>query len=164
MTDFKYCPLCASSLAVQERDGKHRLPCTNAACEYVHWDNPTPVVAAIVTQGPHVLLARARGWAADRFFLIAGFLERGEHPDDAVLREVREELGVSGHIVEFVGYYNFALRNQILFVFQVEITSDPVLGEEIVEVKRLLPADVVPWERGTGPAVRDWLERHRMRP
>jgi len=160
MEKMKFCPECGQPLALQTRDAKERLACTNPSCEYVFWDNPTPVVAAIITQAGQVVLARGRGWPADRFALIAGFLERGEHPDDAVLREVREELGVSGHIVEFVGYYSFTLRNQIIFVFQVDIADDPVLGDEIEELKYLAPQDVVPWPRGTGPALRDWLARH----
>lgn len=157
---MKYCPQCGSPLAMQTRDAKERLACTSAACDYVFWDNPTPVVAAIITQGGHVILARGRGWPAERFALIAGFLETGEHPDEAVLREVREELGVDGRIAEFVGYYSFARRNQILFVFQVEIDGEPALGEEIEEIKRLRPSEVVPWPLGTGPALRDWLARH----
>lgn len=159
MPTLVFCPQCGSPLAEQSRDGKVRLACAVPPCDYVAWDNPTPVVAAIITQGQHVILARGRGWPPDRFALIAGFLERGEHPDEAVLREVQEELGVPGRIVEFVGYYAFTLRNQIIFVFQVEIDDEPVLGDEIEEVKRLLPSDVVPWPRGTGPALRDWLIR-----
>jgi NADH pyrophosphatase NudC (nudix superfamily) len=160
MSEMKFCPQCGHPLTPQMRDAKERLACVNSSCEYVFWDNPTPVVAAIITQGQQVILARGRGWLPDRFALIAGFLERGERPDDAVLREVREELGVSGRIAEFVGYYSFTLRNQIIFVFQVEIFDEPVLGDEIEEIKRLAPQEVVPWSRGTGPAVRDWLTRH----
>ena len=160
MTTYSFCPQCGNPVTEQLRDGKSRLACVSSSCDYVHWDNPTPVVAAIITRGPHVILARGRGWPADRFALIAGFLERSEHPDDAVLREVREELGVDGRIVEFVGYYSFTRRNQILFVFQVEIDDEPVLGEELEEIKRLMPAEVVPWTMGTGPALRDWLARH----
>ena len=160
MTDFKFCPKCSGPLVEQDRDGEARLACSAPGCDYVHWDNPTPVVAAIITRAGRVILARGRGWPSDRFALIAGFLERAEHPDDAILREVREELGVQGRIAEFVGYYSFKRRNQILFVFQVEIDADPVLNDEIEEIKPLLPAEVVPSPMGTGPALRDWLNRH----
>ena len=45
---MKFCPQCAAELALTEQDGKTRPRCTLASCDYVYWDNPTPVVAAIV--------------------------------------------------------------------------------------------------------------------
>jgi NADH pyrophosphatase NudC (nudix superfamily) len=39
------------------------------------------------------------------FGIVAGFLEKGETPEQAVLREVEEELGLKGEIVEYIGYY-----------------------------------------------------------
>ena len=49
-TEFKFCPACAAPLALQSQmeDGgeKARLRCT--ACDYTHWNNPTPVLAAVV--------------------------------------------------------------------------------------------------------------------
>ena len=63
--EFKYCPQCATPLAMvmQLEDGgeKARLQCP--ACGYTHWNNPTPVLAAVVELNGQILLARN---AADR--------------------------------------------------------------------------------------------------
>jgi len=74
-------------------DGKEVLCCASNDCGYVCWDNPIPVVAAIVEMEGQVVLARNKEWPGKIFGLITGFLERAETPETAVKREVKEELG-----------------------------------------------------------------------
>ncbi len=58
----------------------------------MHWDNPVPVVAAIVEHEGAVILARDRDWPEKMFRLVTGFLENDETPEQGVAREVKEEL------------------------------------------------------------------------
>ena len=111
---MKYCPKCGRKLIKAEIGGRARLKSSSEACGYVYWDNPTPVVAAIVELDGKVVLTRSKGWPEKWHGLVAGFLEKGETPEDSVLREVKEELGLEGQIVDFVGYYSFTLRNQLI--------------------------------------------------
>ncbi len=155
-----FCPMCGRQLIRRELDGCMRTLCGDTTCGYVCWNNPTPVVAAIVEQDGMIILARNRLWSAGHFALIAGFLEEGESPDDAVLREICEELGVSGKIRELVGNYGFTEKNQVLMVYHVEVTGEIRLNGELAEFKRVVPDELIPWPKGTGPAVRDWMARH----
>ena len=156
---MNYCPLCKSDLQFSKVDNKNRLSCSSKTCTFVHWDNPIPVVAAIVQKEDMVVLARNHLWEKDKFALIAGFLEKDETPKLAILREIKEELGVEGEIVEEVGHYSFFEKNQILFVFHVIVSGEIVLNEELAEIKLVSPDKLKPWSKGTGPAVRDWLAR-----
>jgi NAD+ diphosphatase len=158
---MKYCPECGSDLAAAEVDGRERLRCTSDDCPFVFWDNPTPVVAAIVELDGQIVLTRKDGWPPKMYGVVAGFLEKGETVAASILREVREELGLDGEIVEFVGYYSFFERNQVILAFHVWAEGEIVIGEELSEVK-LVPRDKLrPWSVGTGPAVRDWLARKK---
>lgn len=157
----KFCPQCGSELTSSQVDGKTRPTCTSASCDYVYWDNPTPVVAAIVERDGLVILARNKAWPRKMFGLVTGFLEKGETPEAGVLREVEEELGLEGEIVDFVGYYSFFQMNQLILVFHVRVWGEIVLGEELAEIKSLSPDKLRPWPIGTGPAVRDWLEARK---
>jgi NAD+ diphosphatase len=62
----QFCPQCASPLqmvAAQEDAGEvQRLRCP--ACNWTHWNNPTPVLAAIVQYNGQILLARNAAWTA----------------------------------------------------------------------------------------------------
>lgn len=153
---MKYCPQCASELSENLLDQHIRLVCT-ASCGFIHWNNPTPVVAAIIEHQDKVLLARNAAWPEGWFALVTGFLEQNESPEEAVLREVEEEVGLVGEVESFVGHYNFTEQNQLLIVYHVRAEGDVRLGDEIVEVKHELKEDVRPWPMGTGPALRDWL-------
>lgn len=96
----------------------------------------------------------------DVFFgIVAGFLEAGETPEEGILREVYEELGLRGRIVDFLGHYAFAEKNQTITAFHVQAEGSMVLGDEIAKVKVLPPEKVKPWDAGTGPAVKEFLRR-----
>ncbi|HEV8394465.1 MAG TPA: NUDIX domain-containing protein, partial [Vicinamibacterales bacterium] len=88
---FLYCPYCAGALT-PSTTGRAHARCT--ACGFAHYDNPVPVVSAIVEHDGRVVLARNKAWPPTWYALVAGFLERDETPDDAVRREVKEELGL----------------------------------------------------------------------
>ena len=90
-----------------------KMVCSSESCTYVHWDNPAPVVAAVIQRGDSAVLVRNHGWPAKMFGLVTGFLERGEDPADAVVREVKEELGVHGEVVRLIGAYGFAQMDQV---------------------------------------------------
>jgi ADP-ribose pyrophosphatase YjhB (NUDIX family) len=146
-------------LEAAERDGKARLACPAEGCGYVHWDNPLPVVAAIIEHDGQVLLARNKAWPPKTFALVTGFLERGEDPARAVLREVAEETGLTGEVVGLVGAYGFERMNQVILAYHVRTTGDIRLGDELAEVKLLPPEKVRAWPFGTGPALAEWLEK-----
>lgn len=157
---FTYCPKCAAPLDVrQDAEGVERAFCPADDCGFVHYDNPTPVVAAIVEYGDDVVLARNVGWPENWFGLVTGFLERGESTEEAVLREVAEELLVPAELQSFVGLYPFDMMNQLIIAYHVTITDEPAAGPELAAIKRVPIAKVKPWPTSTGDALRDWLQR-----
>ncbi len=158
MAHIKFCPQCGGELSKNTIDGKFRLSCANGSCSYVFWNNPTPIVAAIIERENQIILVRNNGWPEGMFGLVSGFLEAGETPDACVLREVKEELGMEGVIEGFIGYYSFYEMNQLILAFHIKAQGEIVIGDEIAEIKPVSPEKLKPWPFGTGPAVRDWLE------
>jgi NAD+ diphosphatase len=154
MTEARHCLRCGGELAMRDA----RLTC--AACGWIFYDNPTPVVAAIVEHDGDVLLVAQHGWPEKWFGLVTGFLERAEAPERGVLRELEEELGLKGEVVSLVGVYPFEQKNEVILAYHVRaLSGDVVLGEELRAYKRVPIAKLQPWPFGTGHAVRDWLAR-----
>jgi NADH pyrophosphatase NudC (nudix superfamily) len=153
---MKYCPNCKATLVLKKLDDRQRLHCADS-CGFIHWDNPTPVVAAIVEYEGKILLARNALWPEGWFALVTGFLEAAETPGQAVLREVKEELNLEAEIASFVGNYAFEQANQLMLVYHVRATGQIILNEELVEFKLQEKHELVPWDMGTGPALKDWL-------
>jgi NAD+ diphosphatase len=159
--EFRFCPRCATPLVPREHGGRERPTCPSDG--FVHWGNPVPVVGAIVEHRGLVILARGRGWPEKFYALVTGFLEAGETPEAAVLREVKEELSLDAQIVSLIGVYSFELRNELIACWHVKARDDQeiVLSDELEDYKALPPEKVRAWDMGTGLAVRDWLARRK---
>ncbi len=114
-------------------------------------------MAALVEHEGQVLLVRNRGWPEKWFGLVTGFLEACETPEDGVLRELKEELGLDAELVRLIGVYAFAERNEVILAYHLRATGTVALGEEIAEVRAVKPERLRAWPFGTGLAVADWL-------
>lgn len=161
LTAPRFCPWCRNDLAPQLTDGVERLICSADGCSFVHWDNPTPVVAAVVEHQGEIILAQNAAWPVKFFGLITGFLERHEDPAEAVLREVKEELDLDGHAPRFIGHYPFRRLNQLIIAYHVPATGTVRLSEELCDYRRFPPTRIKAWPQATGLALRDWLRQAR---
>jgi NADH pyrophosphatase NudC (nudix superfamily) len=157
MSRPRFCPDCAASLAEREIGGRTRRVCAVEGCGYVHWDNPAPVVAALVELDGRIVLARNHSWPEKMFGLVTGFLERGEAPEEAVAREVKEELDLDAKQVALIGVYPFARKNEIILAYHVLAAGEIHLNEELADYRLIAPDKLRPWDFGTGLAIRDWL-------
>lgn len=161
MPQMNFCPQCASPLVPGTASGRERLICSKP-CGYIYYDNPLPVVGAIVEYDDNtVVLTQNIGWPADWFGIVTGFLEKGEEPADAILREIHEEIGLTdARIVEFLGLYTFYQRNEIIFTYHVRASGTIVMDTTELQAIKIVPIDKLkPWPFGTGPAVKEWKEK-----
>jgi NAD+ diphosphatase len=152
----KFCERCGKTLTAKKVDDRERLVCDG--CGFVRYDNPLPVVAAIVEHGDDVLLVRNKGWPEKWYGLMTGFLERDETPEAGVLRELREELGLDGEVVSLIGVYAFPERNELIVGYHVRARGEIRVGPELEDFKRVPVAKLRPWPFGTGHVVAKWLE------
>lgn len=152
---YRYCPVCASALALQVHAGRERNLCLK--CGWVHWDNPLPVVAGLVEYDGRILLARNASWPEHMFALITGFMERGETPEQGVAREIKEETGLDVERMSLIGVYEFTRKNELIIAYHVEATGTIQLGEELVDYRLVAPHRLRPWRLGTGLAMADWM-------
>jgi NAD+ diphosphatase len=166
----QFCPQCAAPLAwrVEAEDGgdKSRLRCPR--CDWTHWNNPTPVLAAViecVDRGGQILLARNAAWPPKLFGLVAGFMEAGESPEDGIAREVVEEtaLRLVGRPA-LIGAYEFQRMNQVILAYHVAAEGEIVLSPELAEYRLFEPAAVRCWPAGTGQALAAWLRGRGIEP
>jgi NADH pyrophosphatase NudC (nudix superfamily) len=140
-------------------DKRERQVCSRA-CGYIAWDHPVPVVAAIVELNAEVVvLVRNQGWPEGLFGLVSGFLESGETAEEAIRREVKEELGLHAKIAKFIGVYPFFELNQTILVYHLTAQGEVQVDDELAEI-RMVPADKLrPWSFAAGLALQDWLKQ-----
>ena len=166
---YNYCPSCATTLTLIEglEDGgpTSRLRCP--ACRWTHWNNPTPVLAAIIEctdRDGRVLLARNAAWPGRMFALITGFMEAGETPEQGLRREVAEETALEVDALNLVGVYDFQRMNQVIIAYHAQARGEIRLSPELAEYKLFAPADIRCWRAGTGMALAKWLRSRGHEP
>ena len=169
MAEARFCIACATALAAiaVEEDGgaKTRLRCP--ACGWTHWNNPTPVLAAVielVDRDGQVLLARNAAWPGKFFGLITGFMEAGETPEDGIRREVAEETSLAVESLSLIGVYEFLRMNQVIIAYHVAARGEVRLSPELIDYRIIAPEKVKCWPAGTGHALADWLRTKGIEP
>ncbi|MEE2786368.1 MAG: NUDIX domain-containing protein [Myxococcota bacterium] len=154
-----YCVRCGQPMIDKKTDAGTRRRCSQPTCGWVFWNNPTPVVAAVVERNGHVVLVRSVGWPENWYGLVTGFLEAKEDPSEAVCREVEEELGLSVASPKLIGVYPFRRMNQVIIAYHVT-ANDGVIEldmQELAGFKEVPLEKARPWRAGTGYALRDFL-------
>ena len=165
----RFCLHCGTGLTLQtaDEDGgpKERLRC--AACGWTHWNNPTPVLAAVIEcsdRDGQVLLARNAAWPGRMFALITGFMEAGETPEEGITREVAEETSLEVQQLKLIGVYDFQRMNQIIIAYHAVARGEVRLSPELAEYRLFPLADLRCWRAGTGYALADWLRSRGHEP
>ncbi len=99
---YRYCPRCGAGLG---KDAEGLSACGN--CSFIHYDNPTPVVACIIPQDEGVVLVK-RGVEpfAGEWCLPCGYVNKYEHPKAACAREVKEETGLGIRVEKLLSVCN----------------------------------------------------------
>jgi NAD+ diphosphatase len=164
--EYRFCPRCATPLSVvaQMEDGgeKARLRCP--ACDFTHWNNPTPVLAAVIEYDGQILLARNAAWPGRMFALITGFMEAGETPHEGITREIQEETHLTTNALNLIGVYDFQRMNQVIIAYHAVATGEVRLSPELAEYRLYAPDAVRCWPAGTGYALADWLRARGHEP
>lgn len=163
---FNFCPRCAAPLIDREiaEDGGLRLRrvCSGEGCAFIHYENPTPAVGALVEHNGDIILARGAGWPENIFALITGYLEKNEDPVKGVAREVKEETNLDVVETNIIGNYIFERKNEVMLCYHVVTTGEIKLSPELSDYRRYQPHELRPWPRATGFAVADWMRKRGL--
>ncbi len=125
MKDFVFCPFCGAKL--EKRRGRKGVRNRCPACGFTQYKNPIPSVGAIpVRDGKVLLIQRGVEPVKGAWVFPTGFIDEGESPPQACLRELKEETGLEGRIVRIIEAYaeEADLYGHILVImYLVEVTG-----------------------------------------
>jgi len=92
------------------------------------------------------------------FSIITGFLESDEHPKDAAIREMKEELGLNAVETNFLGIFPFSKANQILMAYHIKAEGTIELNEELDEITLIKRTDLNGYSESGKFEVQKWLD------
>lgn len=138
----RYCGACATPTLLV--DGERCMRCP--ACALVAYPRISPAMMVMIRKGEQVLMALHTQSAVQRFIPLAGFLEAGESIEEAVHREVFEEVGLRVHNLRYFASQSWPFPHSLMIAF----TADYLDGEirvdasEIAEARWFGPDDAWP--------------------
>jgi NAD+ diphosphatase len=117
----KFCGVCGSP--TESKAAGHQRQCTNPDCSAVQFPRTDPAVIMRITHGDKILMARQAVWAQGMHSVLAGFVEPGESLEDAVAREVHEEVGLKLTRIKYFSSQPWPFPSSLMLGFSAEATS-----------------------------------------
>lgn len=158
-----FCPRCGSRTEVQQAGHLRKCP----ECGASHFPRTDPAVIMLITDDQdRALLARNPAWPEGRFSTLAGFVEPGESLEDAVRREVLEEVGVTVGEVTYGASQPWPFPASLMLGFFGTATATDITVDEneIAEAAWITRDELVAYgEAGTlllppsGVSISSWL-------
>ena len=147
MKTFNYCPSCGSRDI--SFDNIKRFRCK--ACSFIYFHNVAAAAAAILEYNKKIILIRrSKEPGKGKLDLPGGFADPNETAEDAVRREIGEELKINIGMLKYVGSYpnayefeGVSYRTCDLFFFsEIEILPTDFDRAEIEEIVLIDPAEI----------------------
>ncbi|MEY1662039.1 NAD(+) diphosphatase [Isoalcanivorax beigongshangi] len=160
--DHQFCARCGQRTAHHPHD--RAMSCEQ--CGLTQYPRISPCIITLVTRGDEVLLARNQRFPARFFSCLAGFIEAGESAEQAVHREVHEEVALRLGELEYYGSQSWPFPHSLMLGFFAEYHSGDIQvdGEEIAEAywwhMDELPTIPPPGSIARG-LIETWLQRRR---
>jgi 8-oxo-dGTP diphosphatase len=147
VSDLGFCPECGTPLQSRQHEDRERPTCPE--CGFIHYLDPKVAVAVVLGNEQGVLLGRrCIDPGSGLWSFPAGYVNRGEVLEEAAVREVFEELGLTTRLTGLVGVYSESGSPVVLVVYAGDIVAgNPIPdGREVSEVRRFaidaLPEDL----------------------
>lgn len=127
----QFCGVCGTPTVAHAEERARRCP----RCEALFFPSASPAVIVAVTRGDELLLAHNRNFRPGLFSLLAGFVDPGETLEQAAIREVREETGVTIDGLRYLASQPWPFPNSLMIGFHARHAAGElhVDGREILE-------------------------------
>jgi len=158
----QFCGVCATPM--QRLDGERCYCCP--ACDMRAYPRISPAMMVLVRKGDAVLLALHALPGATRYTALAGFLEAGESIEEAVHREVYEEVGLRVQNLRYFGSQSWPFPHSLMIAYTADYLSGEIRIDpgEISDARWFGPDDVWPEAPTTKSIAAELLQAHRPRP
>lgn len=129
---FTYCPHCGAKLTRKEIGDEGMIPFCEG-CDIPLWDMfTTSIIAAVVNECGEVALLRQNYVSATKYVCVAGIMKIGESAEEAVIREVKEEIGQDVEKLEFIRSYPYEKKEMLMLGYKATVKKrDIALSVEV---------------------------------
>lgn len=159
----RFCERCGVALIKRKVEDRLRPCCP--ACDFVAYLDPKVAAGVIVTlDGKLVLLKRNIEPGFGKWVFPGGYVDAGEPPEIAAVREAKEEVGLEVETDGLLGVFSVAGERVVLVVFVGHVTGGTLQGNFESQAVETFAPDSIPWENlafeTTTMALKTYLTHH----
>jgi len=159
----QYCGRCGSRTQTKETERAKVCP----RCGLHNFPRLSPAIIVAVERGDAILLARSAHFPQGLFSVLAGFVEPGETIEECVVREVKEEVGITVGNVRYFGSQPWPFPNSLMLGFTAEyVDGELELDPSEIAEAGWFRADSLPSIPGrisiAGRMIRWFVDRSRL--
>ena len=149
----RFCGRCGVKTVLDEKDMMLKCP----SCGQVHYPRIAPAIIVAVRKDDKLLMAQHSYHENIRYALVAGFVEPGESIEEAVHREVAEEIGIKIKNLKYQKSQSWPFPNSLMLAFTAEYDSGEIKvdEDEIVNAKWFGKDEIVRYDSDI--SISDWL-------
>ena len=137
----RHCGACGAETEPLDEERARRCP----RCWLTAFPRLSPAVIVAIERGDEILLARGPRFAPGRYALVAGFVEAGESLEDAVAREVREEVGIAVDEITYVASQPWPFPHSLMVGFLARHAGGEIrVDDDEIEDARWFRVDALP--------------------
>lgn len=118
----RFCPSCGAPLENHPTENARVCP----KCHKVFYPRISPCVIAVICKGDEILLLKHVQRNQNIWCCLAGFVETGESLEQALVREVREEVGLEIENVRYAGSQSWPFPDQLMVGFYADYKSGEI--------------------------------------
>ena len=122
----QYCSRCGNRMGTKLTERAKECP----QCGLLSFPRLSPAIIVLVERGHELLLARSHHFPPGRYSVIAGFVEPGETLEEAVVREVREEVGLAIKGINYFGSQPWPFPHSLMIGFTATYAGGKISLED----------------------------------
>jgi NAD+ diphosphatase len=109
----QFCGRCGVRMKTRPTERARECP----RCGLLHFPRLAPAIIVLIERGKQLLLARSKRFATGMYSVLAGFVEPGESLEEAVEREIREEVGLNVKEIRYFGSQPWPFPHSLMIGF-----------------------------------------------
>ena len=141
ITSSSFCSICGKSNLYNDKEGAFECKC-NSSLKY---PSISPCIITLIHDEDQILLGRSKFFPPNMYSTLAGFIEAGENAEEALIREVKEEVNVNVSDIKYYSSQSWPFPAQLMLGYFCKYKSGKIeLNDKELEDARWFNINELP--------------------
>ena len=161
MASNNFCSICGNRNSFNIKEGAFECDCNKAPT----YPSISPCIITLIHDEDRILLGRSKFFPENMYSTLAGFIEAGENAEEALIREVKEEVNVEVSEIKYYSSQSWPFPAQLMLGYFCKYKAgEIILNDDELEDARwfnIKELPIIPPDASiSGQLIRFYIEDH----